>query len=429
MPHPPRQPSASASPPAGPASAPSPVAGAEGREPLRLLYVSHSFPPAGGLLENLGGMQRVAVELHDALAADPGVRLTTRALRTSWAATPYRVGPFLGRMLLELPRIIRRERIGAVLFSSPVTAALTLPLRPWLARRGVRLGVIAYGLDVTATNAAWAGLVRRTFAGMHRVFAISRATAEACRARGATPEQLRIVPCGVDVDRFPPVEDRAAARAELLAGIAGAPVPDGALLLAGVGRHVRRKGFAWFVERVMPRLPEDVVFLLAGEGPETPSIRDAVARHGLQARVRLLGRVSEDELTRLYRGADLFVMPNVAVPGDMEGFGVVILEAGLSGLWTVAAGLEGILDAVTPDQNGELLPSEDEAAFTAAILRHRDDRAALAGLSRRARGHVQAAYGWAGVADAFVRELSDSPDQPGSAASPSSGGSSPASTP
>ncbi len=46
----------------------------------------------------------------------------------------------------------------------------------------------------------------------------------------------------------------------------------------------------------------------------------------------MLGRVSEEALGSLYRGADLFVMPNVPVPGDIEGFGVVMLEAGLCGL-------------------------------------------------------------------------------------------------
>jgi phosphatidylinositol alpha-1,6-mannosyltransferase len=376
-------------------------------DPLRLLYVSHSFPPAGSQLANVGGMQRVAVELHDALAVHPRIRLTTRVLRASWAATPYRVGPFLGRMLADLPLTIRREGIEAVLFTSPVSAALALPLRGWLAARGVRTGVIAYGLDVTTPQPAWAGLVRRTFLAMDHVFAISRATADACLARGADPDRLHILPCGVDVERFPAVADRSAARADLVGALerSGPPLPEDALLLAAVGRHVRRKGFAWFADRVMPLLPDDVVLLLAGDGPETPAVREAVERRGLAGRVRMLGRVSEEDLARLYRGADLFVMPNVAVPGDMEGFGVVILEAGLSGLWTVASALEGILDAVTPGGNGELIAPGDERAFADALLRHRADRPRLTTLSTQAREFVRQRYGWAGVADRYVRVL------------------------
>lgn len=63
-------------------------------------------------------------------------------------------------------------------------------------------------------------------------------------------------------------------------------IPENALLLCSVGRHVVRKGFAWFADEVMPRLPKDVVWLLAGEGPETRVVRDAVRRRGgLDARV------------------------------------------------------------------------------------------------------------------------------------------------
>jgi phosphatidylinositol alpha-1,6-mannosyltransferase len=377
--------------------------------PLRLLYVSHSFPPEGRPLENLGGMQRVATELRGALAADPRVRLTTRALRTTWAATPYRVGPFIARMLADLPWTVARERADAVLFSSPVTATLALPLRPWLAARGVRLATITYGLDLTATNFAWRSLVRATLRAMDDVFAISRATAEASVARGARQELVRVVPCGVDLGRFPPVRDRAAERSRLVAWLASVdgPLPADALLLAGVGRHVRRKGFAWFVERVMPLLPPDVVFLLAGDGPETPAIREAAARAGMEDRVRMLGRVTDGELADLYRGADLFVMPNLPVPGDMEGFGVVALEAGLAGLPTVAAELEGIRDAVTVGANGDLVPPGDARAFASAVLRYHRAPALLAERSARAREWVASRYGWSAVADLFVRALAD----------------------
>ena len=51
-------------------------------------------------------------------------------------------------------------------------------------------------------------------------------------------------------------------------------------------------------------------------------------RHGLGGRVSLLGRCSDEDLVKLYCDSDLLVMPNIPVRGDMEGFGVVMLEAG-----------------------------------------------------------------------------------------------------
>ncbi|RMH50568.1 MAG: glycosyltransferase family 4 protein, partial [Bacteroidetes bacterium] len=62
---------------------------------MRLLFVSHSFPPAGRPLSNVGGMQRVATELHAALRRQPGLTLESLVLRASWDTTHLKTPPFL----------------------------------------------------------------------------------------------------------------------------------------------------------------------------------------------------------------------------------------------------------------------------------------------------------------------------------------------
>ena len=117
----------------------------------------------------------------------------------------------------------------------------------------------------------------------------------------------------------------------------------------------------------MPQLPERVVFWLAGDGPERPAIESAIERAGLQERVRCLGKIDEADLISLYGHGDLFVMPNVNVPGDMEGFGIVMLEAGACGLPVVAADLEGIRDVIHEGSNGWLCRSGDAQSFVKRI--------------------------------------------------------------
>lgn len=355
-------------------------------------------------------MQRVATEQHAQLARHPGVRLRSRVLRSSWRWTHVRVVPFLAGLLRGIPRVARQEGTEVVLFSSTVTAMLAPALRRRLPP-GVRLAAIAHGLDVTTPNTFWQRQIRRTFGALDAVLPVSRATAEECARRGMPPERIHVVHNGVDTSRFPPVAGRAAARRELWAALAreGAALPEGALVLCGVGRHVRRKGFAWFAREVIPRLPAEVVWVLAGEGPETPAVRAAVREQGLEKRVILPGRVSEERLALLLRGADLFVMPNVPVPGDMEGFGVVMLEAGLSGLPVVGARLEGIRDAIAEGENGTLVPTGDAPAFAEAILRFHADRPALEQASARAREYVERTFGWPETADRYVRLLSSLP--------------------
>jgi phosphatidylinositol alpha-1,6-mannosyltransferase len=208
----------------------------------------------------------------------------------------------------------------------------------------------------------------------------------------------------VDVGSFAPPRDRAVARRELLAAIGESPatVPDDATILVSVGRHQERKGFQWFADQVMPRLPANVLYLVTGEGPMTPQIQAAIDRHGLAGRARLLGKVPEEMLRTLYRGGDLFIMPNVHVPGDIEGFGVVMLEAGLCGMPVLAADLEGISDVVREGENGHLAASRDAQAFEQGVLHYHRDRARLAAASRSAARYTAANYSWEGIARRFV---------------------------
>ena len=372
---------------------------------MRILYVSHSFPLPGQPLSNVGGMQRVATGLHAALARHPDVKLSSLVLETSWKSTPYTVPLFMAGLLRSLPRVVREDAVDVVLFSSMVTASVAVALRKSIARRGALTAVIPVGRDVTLPTPGYQGFVPRVFRAVDLFFPISRATGDECLKRGLEPSKMHVVPCGVDTELFSPPRDRAAARRELLRAIGEGPgtISDDALLLVSVGRHQERKGFQWFADQVMPRLPADVHYLVTGEGPMTPQIQAAIDRHGLGGRARLLGKVSEEMLRTLYRGADLFVMPNIHVPGDIEGFGVVMLEAGLCGMPVVAADLEGISDVVLEGENGHLVPSRDADAFVDVVMRYRADREHMAQASRAAARYTARNFSWAGIADRFVQ--------------------------
>ena len=354
----------------------------------------------------MGGMQRVATELHDALLVHPEVELHGLLLRTSWRWTHPRMLPFGIKLFRQIPRMVREHHIDVVLFSSLVTAAMVaVPLERRIRAAGASLAAIVVGRDATLPIGAYQRWVPRVFAALDLVLPISRATEQECLARGLDAARVRRVPCGTDIARLSPPADRAAARRELEAALGdpASPLPDDALLLCSVGRHVERKGFHWFVDQVMPRLPPEVHFWLAGEGPMTPTIREAVEKRGLTGQVRLLGRLDESSLAMLLRGADLFVMPNIPVAGDIEGFGVVMLEAGMCGLPVVAARLEGIEDVVADGRTGHLVPTGDASAFAGRITLYLNYRSALAQMGRAAAEHVAGTFGWASVADQYVQ--------------------------
>lgn len=371
---------------------------------MRLLFVSHSLPPFGRPLDNVGGMQRAAVDLHDGLLSQRNIEVTALVLRTAWNERGYRTPLFLGRALRVIRRMAKAREIDAVLFSSMVTGVLAVPLRNVLRRNSVTSAAIVNGLDATTPTWPYPALVRKAFESLDMVLPISNATGEACIARGLNRGKMRVVPLGIRLDRFAISDDKSLARSKVLTMFGVDDQPS--LILCSVGRLVARKGVEWFVSNVMPQLPRDVSLLVVGDGPERSRIEAAIARSNLQNQVHVLGAVSESQLECLYQGADLFVMPNVPVANDIEGFGLVMLEAGLLGIPVVASNIDGITDVVTTGENGTLVPSGDASAFRDAVMSYYGNRDKLRTASARARMHTVSHFGWSGVVQRYIEELS-----------------------
>jgi glycosyltransferase involved in cell wall biosynthesis len=250
-----------------------------------------------------------------------------------------------------------------------------------------------HGLDLTFPSAVYQWYLR-WFCRPDLVIANSGTTAEQARAHGLGP--VVVVPLGVD--------DRKLAAPEELPPEIARLRKAGKRIVLTTGRLVARKGVAWFVAEVLPWLPDDVVYVVAGEGNARPAIEAAIATFGMHDQVILLGRVSDAQRDSLYANADCFVMPNVVVPGDMEGFGLVALEASVTGLPVVAARLEGIVDAVHDGRNGVLVETRDTAGFIKAVLEvleyPPERRAAI-------REYTLSHFSWQAMADAYEQAIAE----------------------
>jgi glycosyltransferase involved in cell wall biosynthesis len=114
------------------------------------------------------------------------------------------------------------------------------------------------------------------------------------------------------------------------------------------------------------------------------------------------GVVDSATVWAAYRACDVFVMPNIQVPGDVEGFGVVALEACLAERCVMAADLEGIRDAIQDGENGLLVPPGDAGAQSTMILRLLKDNGMRDSLGRRARDVVVDKFDWSRIADEYI---------------------------
>ena len=367
--------------------------------PLRLAFVSHCLRESDAAAGRIGGAERAAAELLAALRQRDDVHLTP--LIASAASDRLRFVSFATHTLGELGRLSRAGEIDAVLFTALPTAWMSTVLKPTFERCGVIRASICHGHDVTWVFPPWQLFMPRLLDSLDAVLPVSRATGQECLARGQDPERLHVVPNGADMARFGPAPAPEERRAILQAAFPeeAAGLGPETLVLCTVGRQVRRKGHAWFAQEVMPRLSSDVQLWLAGDGPEAMAIEAAARRAGVSDRVRRLGALPEPRLQALYRGADLFVMPNVPAPGDIEGFGLVMLEANLNGMPVLAADFEGLAEVVTEGVNGRLAPTLDAAAFARIIGELKRDPAARVELGRTGEAHVRRKFGWAPVAE------------------------------
>ena len=264
--------------------------------------------------------------------------------------------------MARIARLVMGRRVDRVLTGDAVMWATAWPLLRLL---HVPSATMVLGLDMTYSNRAYQAVVSRALRRAEVVIAISEATAVIARDLGIPPERVHVVRLGVDAPAVT-LEQRCEARARLNASLA---TTDDHVLLLALGRVVRRKGTVWFLRNVLPKLPHRMVFVVAGDGRDVPQVHRAVAELGLHEQVRLLGQVDDTERELLLRGADLFVQPNIPVPGDMEGFGLVTIEASMRGLPVVAADLEGLAEAVVDKVTGILLPSGDADAWIAELTR------------------------------------------------------------
>lgn len=346
-------------------------------------------------MDNMGGMQRVSLQLVNALHANPDVTVQTRILESHWDSIVWNTARFMSGLYTQLPVLVERIKPDVVLFSSMVTASLAVPLR---ARLNVPLVTINHGQDVTLPNPLYQNFVPRIFKALDGVISVSQATREACIQRGMDPGKGVALPNGFVPDASGIIIPKEDARL-LIQSLTSADIVNKKWLLS-VGRMVRRKGHAWFIENVLPNLDEDVVYIVLGDGPE----KAAVSRLSNE-RVILLGRQPDSVLKAAYTASDLFIMPNIPVPGDMEGFGIVLLEANAAGLPAIGSDLEGIRDVIFDGENGYKVPVADVPTWVDRIRSVLDSDAEPQ--RERALAFVSERFDWNVVASQYIQYLQE----------------------
>jgi len=345
-----------------------------------ILFITRKHPPS------IGGMQK----LSQSLTKEVG-RLTPTST-IYWGGSTLFVPFFIVYAFLRsILTVSRKSHVKLIHLSDALLAPLGLALRALLR---VPVVVTVHGLDVTYSNRFYQWLIPKCLRRMDRIICVSSYTRQQCIRRGIPPARCEVIPNGVNVVEF--VDQYTAQGMRNIQARAGHMLRGRKVLLT-VGRLIERKGVVHFLTDVMPRIlahRRDICYLIIGEGPQRELIETRIASLHLEDHVALLGQVDDDTLRASYHIADLFVMPNIPVQNDIEGFGLVALEAAAAGRYVVASKLDGIPEAIVPGQNGILLDPLDSEAFSHTILELLQDDEQRVALGSKAREFVRNQYSW-----------------------------------
>lgn len=334
----------------------------------RILVITRNLPPLTGGMERL--VHQAILGLHtDAQVTVIGPTGCRAELPTDIDVyeVPISPGGFLAQSLLCARRLARAGAYDLVLGGSGLCAlAVTHAAR----RAGARSAILVHGLDLVVDNLLYRHLVRPRLAQADLLIANSRNTLDIAQREGLARNATVVINPGTQLPDVAGLPDFATF-------CAGHDIPFSRFLLF-TGRMTERKGLSAFLRHCLPDIvanSSDTGLVVVGHEPsqslnrrgEEADVMRAVEELGLKEHVIFLGKLHDADLLAAYALAAVQVFPLREVRADVEGFGMVAVEAAACGTPTVAFDVGGVGDAIS-DDSGYLVAAGDYAAFTRQVL-------------------------------------------------------------
>lgn len=232
-------------------------------------------------------------------------------------------------------------------------------------------------------------LAQRALNGAHKIIANSENTKRMlCDCWGLPGSKIYVLYPGVDTEQFVP-----AARDDKWRDRMGW---SGRKVILTVGRLQRRKGHDQLI-RALPRIRQtvpNVLYAILGDGGERPKLDALVAELGVGDLVQFAGEVSDEEMVRSYQQCDLFALPNRQIGGDIEGFGIVLLEAQACGKPVIAGDSGGTSETMDIPSTGRVVCCDGPEPLGSTIAEMLSRPEELEAMGKRARQWTVDRFDW-----------------------------------
>lgn len=345
---------------------------------MDILFISYKYPPS------IGGMQKQSYHLINGFSDADNIHKIIYDQKSSLVF-------FFISLFWRVPALLLKYPSIQVIHLNDGVCAICCAWMKLL--RGKIIIATYHGLDLVFPNVIYQKLLLPIVKSFDAIITVSAYTREQCMVRGFAPDKVHMIKNGVDhytdsiKEKSVPVSVK-----RTLDDYRG----KGKKIIVAIGRPVKRKGFVWFVEKVLRELPKEYTFILIGPEPKEnrffefflrtlpKAVRtqielflglstehkhlDVLVNHkDFKNRFRWYKKADHNTKNYILSKSDVMVMPNVIVHGDLEGFGLVALEANMYNVPVVAAELEGITSAITHRKNGLLVSSENTSAWVKAL--------------------------------------------------------------
>ena len=312
----------------------------------------------------------------------------------------------LGRVA-SMRRCIRSEDPSLIVASGGRAVALTALTVPASGHAPTPWVAIGHGTEFGLRSGGMSALLSWSFGRATAVICVSEYTRGLMQASGIRPRHVTVIPNGADPQRFRPVGSDAAREARREIGL-----PAGRLLLS-LGHVTARKGQD-IVVRALPRILEaapDVHYVAVGLPTDAAKIRKLAQSLGVESRVWLPGRLDPRLVVGLLNAADVFVLTSRRTDkGDVEGFGIAVVEAALCGLPAIVSSGSGLTEAVRRGETGLVVPPDDPEATAVAAIALLRDESLRQSMGHRARTRALAEQTWESRVeryDALLRPMAE----------------------
>jgi len=350
---------------------------------MKILFISHAYPPTVGGVE----IQNYDLSVWLGKIAEVKTLANGRGKKFLPLWMPYTL----------LKCLFLAPRYDVILLGNALLAHMG-----WILKIIYRKPVVSvvHGLDLTFSNwiyqTFWVGFFVKK---LDKLIAVGNETIRVAEEKGIAKEKLVFIPNGIDTGKYNSTFQKSELEELLHADLGGKKT------ILTSGRLAKRKGVAWFINNVMPKLDKSIVYIVAGDGADKENIQRAVQENNLTENVYLLGYVTDEIRDMLFHTCDIFVQPNIKIPGDMEGFGISVIEAAFCGIPVIASRLEGLQDAIQDNRNGFLVNPEDADGYVEKINRLLIDDIFRKEFGKISKQFVLDNFSWEIVATKYLSEL------------------------